>query len=76
MQIYKNRNGDSGVTRYKCGPDWIEVEFKQGSSRIYRYDYSRPGSAHVEEMKRLADAGSGLNAYINRNVREFYESKR
>lgn len=73
---YKDLDGDSGVRRYEYGSDWIEVEFARGSIRIYRYTYLSAGPAHIEEMKRLADLGEGLNAYIQRNVAHQYASKR
>lgn len=76
MQNYKDLDGDSGVRRYDYGPDWIEVEFAQGSFRTYRYTYLSAGSVHVDEMKRLADLGEGLNAYIHKNVAQQYDSKR
>ena len=34
---------------------------------IYRYSYINTGQAHVEEMKRLAIVGEGLNSYIEKN---------
>lgn len=76
MPKYKDLDRDSGVRRYEYGPDWIEVEFERGSIRTYRYTYLSAGSTHIEEMKRLADLGEGLNAYIQRNVAQQYASKR
>lgn len=75
MPIYRNLDGDSGILSYEYGPDWISVEFERGSQRHYRYTYSITGRPHVEQMKKLADAGNGLNSYINRNVAKLYESK-
>jgi hypothetical protein len=75
MPAYKDVDGDSGEIRYDYGPDWIEVEFERGSTRRYRYTYSSAGSAHIEEMKRLADAGEGLNAYLTKDVARLYASK-
>ena len=37
------------------------------NSVIYRYSYIKTGQAHVEEMKRLAIVGEGLNSYIGKN---------
>lgn len=76
MPIYRNIDGDSGTARYEYGSDWIEVEFERGAARIYRYTYLSAGSTHVEKMKSLADAGEGLNAYINGHVSKLYASKR
>ncbi|MFZ7119380.1 MAG: hypothetical protein ACOWWH_00325 [Eubacteriaceae bacterium] len=71
MQNYKDIDGDSGVRAYKYGDDYIVVQFKSGSP--YRYTYRSAGSQNVEHMKKLADAGDGLNAFINKNVRNDYE---
>ena len=70
LKPYPSR-GDSGVTRYAIGPDYIVVEFK--SHEAYRYDYSIPGRSHVEAMKRLAEAGKGLTTFINRKVGASYD---
>jgi hypothetical protein len=73
MENYKNNNGDSGVSGYQIGSDYIWVEFSTGS--IYEYDYSVTGSSHVETMKNLARSGSGLNGYINSYVKFKYSKK-
>ena len=75
MQRYRDINGDSGVLGYEYGDDWIMVTFKQGGTCEYRA--FRIGHAHISNMKRLADAGDGLNAYINTqpDVRGGYTSK-
>ncbi|WP_295941474.1 hypothetical protein [uncultured Xanthomonas sp.] len=73
MQQYKDINGDSGVAAYEIGPGSITVQFLKGGT--YLYDYSKPGAAHVIEMQRLAQAGDGLNAYINKFVRKDYAHK-
>jgi hypothetical protein len=45
--------------------------FKGGKS--YTYSYRGAGTSNVETMKRLARSGSGLSAYITRNVRNDYD---
>ena len=50
----------------------ITVYFK-GTSRPYIYSYRKAGIQHVEEMKRLALAGDGLNEYINDYVKKSYD---
>jgi len=72
MPIYKDIDGDSGVNSYEYGDDCITVWFN-GTSRSYTYSYASAGSHHIEEMKRLADIGDGLNAYINYNAKYLYE---
>ena len=73
MEQYGNLNGDSGVTRFEIGPLDIKVEFRDGS--VYLYNEQRPSVRHVEEMVRLARAGSGLNSYISRVVKKNYAAK-
>lgn len=71
MEKYANRHGDSGVSAYKIGSDYIRVRFFSGS--IYQYSYRKAGHYHVESMKRLALSGSGLNSYINSYVKYKYD---
>ncbi|MFG6655759.1 hypothetical protein ACG0Z5_14985 [Scandinavium sp. M-37] len=68
MERYANRNGDSGVIAYEIAPDSIKVQFQD--RKVYVYNASRPGQQIVNEMKKLATEGSGLNSYINRIVRK------
>lgn len=72
MERYRNSGGDSGVSSYEIGADYIIVKFS-GSIRTYRYSYRKAGKHHVETMKRLARSGSGLNSYINRYVKNLYD---
>lgn len=76
MPAYRDLDGDSGVVSYRYGADWIEVEFDRGPQRCYTFTYASAGAGHIEQMKRFADAGEGLNSYINKNVAKRYESKR
>jgi hypothetical protein len=75
VKPYKNLNGNSGVTAYEIGEDFIAVQF--GTSVTYWYSFDSPGAAHVIEMKRLAKAGRGLAEYIATHpaVREGYQRK-
>jgi hypothetical protein len=66
MKRYKNRNGNSGVTHYESGEDFISLRFT-GSSKIYTYNYKITGKKHVEKMKKLADSGVGLSTYISQH---------
>jgi hypothetical protein len=70
---YHNVGGNSGVRSYAIGPSFIRVWFEDGGG--YEYDDRRPGRAHVEAMKRLAEEGRGLATYINQHVRENYARK-
>ena len=73
LKPYRTADGDSGVAAYECGPGWIHVRFRRGGT--YRYDSGHPGAPHVVEMQRLAEAGDGLNTYINRYVRDDYAKR-
>jgi hypothetical protein len=73
MQPYRDTDGDSNVHTYEIGNDYIIVEFKHGRYRFYKYTYARTGMHDVEEMKRLAHLGEGLNSFIAR--RQDYDSR-
>lgn len=73
MERYANLGGDSGVVGYEIGNDFIRVQFSDGS--IYVYTYASAGASNIEQMKKLARNGQGLNAFINRNVRKAYARK-
>lgn len=70
---YRDLHGNSGVAAYCAGDAYIVVEFQDGG--VYLYNATAPGQLHVEKMIRLAEAGSGLAAYINREVRGHYALK-
>ena len=72
MERYRNSGGDSGISSYEIGTDYIIVKFT-GTFRTYRYSYWKAGQLHVENMKRLARSGSGLNSYLNRYVKNLYD---
>jgi glutamate carboxypeptidase len=73
MARYANLSGNSGIETCKIGDDSIIVGFK-GNQR-YLYNYWKPGRAHVEEMKKLAEAGRGLSTYIAKYVKDNYAAK-
>jgi hypothetical protein len=75
MKTYTDTNGDSGISAYDYGEDWIRIQFKFGGT--YEYRSSGIGLAHLATLKRLADSGDGLNTYINKNpdVKKGYSSK-
>ena len=72
MQKYADINNDSGVNRFEIHDISITVWF-DGTSNSYTYSYGVAGEHHVEEMKKRALAGDGLNAYINYNVKFKYD---
>ncbi|MDR2982418.1 MAG: hypothetical protein LBV12_09265 [Puniceicoccales bacterium] len=67
MKTYKNTDGNSGVSTYEYGKDWIRIRFKNGTT--YEYRSAKIGVHHLDQMKQLADLGNGLNAYINNHPR-------
>jgi hypothetical protein len=73
MERYDNLGGNSGVYGYEIGNHFIRVQFLDSS--IYLYTYASAGANNIEQMKRFARNGQGLNAFINRNVRKAYERK-
>ena len=72
MNSYGNISGGSNIVGYESGDDFIRVQFADGS--VYEYTDESCGSGRVTEMKRLANAGVGLNGYISKN-RPPYASK-
>ncbi|MEG0308939.1 MAG: hypothetical protein RR636_13410 [Clostridium sp.] len=73
MERYKDINGDSGVVAYELGVEYIRVQFSTGA--IYLYTNESTGIQNIEQMKRLAQNGDGLNAFINTTVRMRYAKK-
>ena len=72
MEKYRNSNGNSGVSAFEIGDDYIVVKFK-ATIKPYKYSYKKAGKHHVEKMKLLAKSGSGLNSYINSYVKFKYD---
>ncbi len=71
---YLNKSGKSGVKAYEILPSAIRVQFIK-SGKWYSYSYTSAGMAHVEQMKKLALSGFGLNSYIQRWVRPMYDKQ-
>ena len=72
MEKYKNLSGDSGVEGFDIGSNFIRVKFKN-NPKLYQYSYSKARMHHVEQMKHLAQSGSGLNSYIKKNTNYLYD---
>ncbi len=71
METYLNRSGNSPVTKYQIADTSITVWF---GAKPYSYSYSgKAGKMNVDIMKGLARGGSGLSAYITRNVKFLYD---
>jgi len=71
MERYTNLRGNSPITHFQIESDRITVWFR--GTKSYTYSYERAGQSHVETMKTLARSGSGLSAYITKNVKFDYD---
>lgn len=72
MQKYMNLDGDSGVDSFEIGERYIVVRFIK-TVKLYTYSYDSAGKEKVEQMKKLALQGRGLNEYINGFAKFDYE---
>ena len=67
---YKNLCGKSPISQYELGENFIRVKFgnaKQGTfkpNKTYEWRAWSVGQEVIDEMKRYAEKGSGLNTYI------------
>lgn len=73
MKEYKNLSGESGISAYEIGEDYIRVEFRDKD--VYLYTNESTGAEDIAAMKRLAESGRGLNTYISQNVRQRFAKK-
>lgn len=72
MNIYRNLSGHSNVQSYQITTTSVIVMFKV-ATRLYSYSHASAGAYHVEELKKLAVSGRGLNSYIMKHVRNNYD---
>lgn len=68
---YKNLNGESGIVAFEVFEDKIEIEFSNG--KVYTYTKEAMGEMNFAIMAALADAGAGLNAFLNKLRRSFQD---
>ncbi len=73
MEQYKDLGNNSGVSAYEIGADSITVKFNDGF--CYVYTNISAGSFNIEQMKKLAFNGQGLNTFINKNVKDKFIRK-
>ena len=66
MKTYENVGGDSTIVAFDIGDDSIKVKYTDGS--VYLFTYQSAGSTNVEQMKKYANFGHGLNGFIRRFV--------
>jgi hypothetical protein len=68
MKSYGGWDGRSGISRYGDDvSDAIVVEFNNDPDQQYNFSDANSGAVNLREMKRLAKAGSGPRAFINKN---------
>ena len=72
MEKYLNKSGNSPITFYEIGVDFIIVRFKGGKDYSYSYQ-GKAGKRNVDFMKTLAISGKGLSAFITKNVKYSYD---
>ena len=73
MQQYGGHTRRHGVLAFEIQPDAIDVEFTSGW--VYHFSYQKTGEVRVERMKQLAESGHGLSTFINKHVRNRFESR-
>jgi len=73
-QKYTNLSGHSGVQSYEIGADHIWVRFRHGGS--YRYSKLQLSTDMFKMMTKLAIEGCGLNTFINKFAKKYYDQKR
>lgn len=71
MISYMDISGRSGIEGYDLFEDGIRVYFKDG--RQYDYTELSAGKYEVDQMKELAQQGTGLNGFINKITKFSYE---
>lgn len=73
MEKYKNLSGESNITSYLIDENSITILFNDGG--FYLYSTMKVGLANMNQMKKLALQGHGLNGFINKNVRKLFDKK-
>lgn len=73
MKPYKDTDNDSNIEAYTYDENSVTIRFKDNSE----YEYTGNGVSFyvLNEMKALADAGDGLNSFINEH-KPAYSSKK
>jgi len=72
MENYLNKSGNSPISHYEIGSDYITVRFKGGKDYTYS-SRGKAGKSNVDVMKNLANSGSGLSAFITKNAKYLYD---
>lgn len=59
---YHSRNKATGITHYETGPNWIKLTWQNGT--VTKYTEKSAGKAKIQQMKRMAQSGRGLHAFV------------
>lgn len=70
MEHYKCIVPGCNVKRYQIDSKQITIQFN--NNEVYQYTYTSAGKKHIETMKLLAQAGWGLDTYIDQVVKQGY----
>ena len=73
MKRYRNLSGNSGVAAYESGRDSITLQFVDGGE--YLYTVESAGAENIRRMRKLAEVGEGLSAFVAQHVRGQYAAK-
>ena len=65
MNRYSNSTGESAITHYEIGEDFIIL--KDNNKRLVEYSAESNTLDQIIHMKSLAQKGSGLTRYILKN---------
>jgi hypothetical protein len=68
MKCYENRSRKSPIVAYELEENSITIKFIDGS--VYLYTYDNAGNANVEQMKKYAGIGHGLNGFLSRFLKK------
>ncbi|WP_018343214.1 hypothetical protein [Cytophaga aurantiaca] len=63
MKIYVNDTGESTITHYEIGEEYIRIKSK---NELVEYNVACNPKGMIEEMKVLARKGKGLSRYVQR----------
>ena len=64
MKIYKNLDNDSNIKKYDYGDDYFKFSYE---NEVEWYTYNdKIGQYAINNLKRIADEGRGLDEYIRK----------
>ena len=73
FKVYE-KAGSTGVGKYAILEDGIVLIFKDRPD-YYLYTFITPGKPYVRQMWNFAEAGEGLNTYVNQKIRNNYADR-